>query len=312
LTEFAGGPGPGAPVIAIHAGAGAHGQTLRDHEADCRQALLEALSAGRAALEAGLDATHAVQRAVVVMEDFELFNAGRGSTLCADGSAEMSAALMRGTDRAAGAVACLRHTQNPILGARVVLDSPEVLLVGAAADEHAALAGLRQKPNEYFVTQRQRERLAAQLGTERLDVDAPAAGADRDRATVGAVCLDADGMLAAATSTGGIRGQPRGRVGDCPIIGAGTWADIHGAVSCTGDGEAFIRNATATSIAVSLASGATLADAGEQALRRVADLQATGGLVAVDASGNAALPFTTPVMPRGLWRSGSDPVVWVT
>jgi beta-aspartyl-peptidase (threonine type) len=294
------------PVVAIHAGAGAHGEELREHEADCRRALLEALSAGRAALEAGLDATHAVQRAVVVMEDFEFFNAGRGSTLCADGSVEMSAALMRGTDRAAGAVACIRHTQNAILGARVVLDSPEVLLVGAAADERAALAGLRQKPNEHFITERQRERLAAELGTGRA-----AAGADRDRATVGAVCLDAHGMLAAATSTGGIRGQPRGRVGDCPIIGAGTWADIYGAVSCTGDGEAFIRNATATSIAVSVASGAALADAAEQALGRVADLQATGGLVAVDALGNTALPFTTPVMPRGLWRSGSDPLVWV-
>jgi beta-aspartyl-peptidase (threonine type) len=325
LTELTSGPGPGRPVIAIHAGAGAHGQELGEHEADCRRALLEALEAGRAALEAGLDATHAVERAVVVLEDFELFNAGRGSTLCADGSVEMGAAIMRGTDRAAGAVACIRHTQNPILGARAVLESAEVLLVGAAADERAALAGLRQRPNEYFITERQREHLAVErpggpgAAAERggpgaaaeRGADAPAAGADRDRATVGAVCLDADGVLAAATSTGGIRGQPRGRVGDCPIVGAGTWADMHCAVSCTGDGEAFIRNATATSIAASVRSGATVADAAEQALRQVAGLQATGGLIAIDAAGNVALPFITPVMPRGLWRSGSDPVVWV-
>ncbi|MFL5823563.1 MAG: isoaspartyl peptidase/L-asparaginase family protein [Solirubrobacteraceae bacterium] len=314
MTELAGGAGLQRPVIAIHAGAGDHGQELRDHQEECRQALFGALDAGRAALDAGGGATDAVQQAVVVMENFELFNAGRGSTLCADGSVEMSAALMRGTDRAAGAVAVVRHTQNPILAARAVFDSPQVLLVGAAADERAALAGAQQQPNEYFVTDRQRAHLG---GREPHPPGTPSgrAGAphhdDPDRATVGAVCLDADGILAAATSTGGIGGQPPGRVGDCPTFGAGTWADAVAAISCTGDGEAFIRNATAREVAVLTRSGASVSTAATEALEQVGGLQATGGLIAVDASGNVALPFITQVMPRGLWRPGSEPEVWL-
>src|SRR5579859_3686875 len=143
--------GPG-PVIAIHAGAGDHAAELRGHGDECQAALLAALQSARAALDRGLDATHAVQAAIVVMENFELFNAGRGSTLCSDGSVEMSAALMRGSDRSAGAVAVVHHTENPILGARAVLDSPQVLLVGSAADGVAAQAGVPQLPNEHFVT----------------------------------------------------------------------------------------------------------------------------------------------------------------
>lgn len=287
------------PVLAIHAGAGDHADELRDREQECRDALLEALDAGRQALEAGLDATHAVEAAIVVMENFELFNAGLGSTLCSDGSVEMSAALMRGSDRSAGAVAVVRHTENPIRGARAVLESPHVLLVGQPADDIAARAGVAQKPPEHFVTERQRARLHA--------AEARAA----DRATVGAVCLDADGLLAAGTSTGGIRGQPPGRVGDCPIIGAGTWADTHAAISCTGDGEAFIRSATARQVAALVQQGAPPGDAGAEALRRIAELQFSGGLVAVDGAGHVALPFITQVMPRGLWRSGQPATAWV-
>ena len=293
MSELRHGRALPGPVIAIHAGAGDHGHELREQESECRQALTDALEAGQRALQDGLDATHAVQRAVMVMEDFELFNAGRGSTLCSDGSVEMSAALMRGTDRAAGAVAGVRHTQNPILGARAVLDSPEVLIVGPAADQRAEQAGAEQQPNEYFVTERQHAHL----------VDAP------PRATVGAVCLDADGVLAAATSTGGIRGQPRGRVGDCPIFGAGTWADAHAAISCTGDGEAFIRSATARCLAASASSGEAIADAAQDALEQIAALQATGGLIVVDAAGRVEMPFNTQVMPRGLWRAGEQPSI---
>jgi beta-aspartyl-peptidase (threonine type) len=282
------------PVLAVHAGAGDHADELREHERECHDALLEALAAGRAALDQGLDATHAVQAAIVVLEDFELFNAGRGSTLCSDGSAEMSAALMRGSDRAAGAVAVVRHTVNPIRGARAVLDSPQVLLVGPPADEIASAAGVPQEPNEHFITDRQRARLRG---------GQPA----QDRATVGAVCLDGDGLLATGTSTGGIRGQPPGRVGDCPIIGAGTWADSHAAISCTGDGEAFIRSATARQVAALVEQGSAVEAAGAQALQRIAALQFSGGLIVVDAGGNAALPYLTQVMPRGLWRAGQQP-----
>jgi L-asparaginase / beta-aspartyl-peptidase len=298
LSEVSGLAGPGGPVIAIHAGAGDHAAELRGWEHECQAALLKALDAGRSALDDGLDATHAVQAAIVVMENFELFNAGRGSTLCSDGSVEMSAAMMRGSDRSAGAVAVVHHTENPILGARAVLESPQVLLVGAAADEVAARAGVPQLPNEHFVTERQRDRLRDSR-------------AELDRATVGAVCLDGDGLLAAGTSTGGIRGQPPGRVGDCPVIGAGTWADRHAAISCTGDGEAFIRCAAAREVAALVERGASLAAAAEQALALVAGLQFTGGLIAVDGQGNVTLPYITSVMPRGLWRAGREPTTWV-
>jgi len=286
------------PVIVIHAGAGDHAEELQEHQAECLGALMEALQAARGALDEGLGATRAVERAIIVMEDFELFNAGRGSTLCSDGTVEMSAALMRGADRAAGAVACLKHTQNPILGARAVLESPHVLFVGPDADERAAEAGTAQQAAAYFVTERQRARLQSALAAQ-------------DRATVGAVCLDAEGMLAAGTSTGGIRGQPPGRVGDCPVIGAGTWADGHAAVSCTGDGEAFIRCATAREVAALVRGGTPLAAAAQEALGQVAGLQASGGLIALDRDGQVAMPFNTQVMPRGVWTSGGPPTAWI-
>jgi isoaspartyl peptidase/L-asparaginase-like protein (Ntn-hydrolase superfamily) len=295
------------PVIAIHAGAGDHAEELKAHEAECRNALLKALRAARRALNEGLDASRAAERAVIVLEDFELFNAGRGSTLCSDGTVEMSAALMRGSDRAAGAVAGARHTQNPILGARAVLESPHVLIAGTRADERAAQAGARQRPAAYFITERQQANLREHDAALASREGSPA----RDRATVGAVCLDRSGELAAATSTGGVRGQPPGRVGDCPIIGAGTWADGHAAVSCTGDGEAFIRCATAREVAALVGSGVALPQAADDALEQIAGLQASGGLIALDREGHVAMPFITPVMPRGLWRLGQAPQVWI-
>ena len=293
-------------VIAIHAGAGDHAEELRTHEAECRGALLEALEAGRRSLDQDGDASRAAEQAVMVLEDFELFNAGRGSTLCADGTVEMSAAVMRGSDRAAGAVAGARFTQNPILGARAVLESPYVLISGSEADEWAAAAGAQQLPASHFITERQRASLQQYLAA--LAVDEVRR---EDRATVGAVCLDEHGVLAAATSTGGIRGQPPGRVGDCPVIGAGTWADLHAAISCTGDGEAFIRAATAREVAHMVQRGAALEVAAEAALVEIAALKASGGLIAVDREGNVAMPYITPVMPRGLWRPGQAPQAWL-
>jgi beta-aspartyl-peptidase (threonine type) len=282
-------------VVAIHGGAGDRGAGLLEHEDRYREALREALEAARAQLERRGGAVDAVRAAIAAMEAFELFNAGRGSALCADGTVEMSAALMRSADGAAGAVATVRHTEHPIDAAALVMESPQVLMVGDAMAERA---GLPQHANDYFVTDRQRARLAR-------------VGLGRDHATVGAVCLDADGMLAAGTSTGGIRGQPPGRVGDTPIIGAGTWADRRVAVSCTGDGEAFIRTGVARHIGALLAHGVALPEAAERALGEVAELGASGGLIALDAAGEAALPFLTPVMPRGLWRAGAEPSVWV-
>jgi beta-aspartyl-peptidase (threonine type) len=285
-------------VIAIHAGAAPDTSVVVEQEARCRAALLESLRAGQAALEDGGDAVAAVQAAVMAMEDFELFNAGRGAVLCADGSVELSAAVMR-SDRRAGAVAAVKHTKYPIAGALAVMDTDQVLMVGPAADALASEAGAAQVEPDYFITARQRERLSAML-------------AGPEHATVGAVCLDGDGTLAAGTSTGGIRAQPPGRVGDCPLIGAGTWADGRVAVSCTGDGEAFIRSGVARYIAALVEHGVTIEEATDRALREVRAVGGDGGLVAVDAGGRVALRFGTPVMPRGLWRAGADPVAWVS
>ncbi len=290
------------PVIAIHAGAGPglggrDQASLRD---EARAALLTALDRARAILHDGGEALDAVVAAVAFMEDeVEFFNAGRGGVLCADGTVELSAAVMRGADRAAGAVATVRRTRFPVAGARAVLrESPHVLVIGEAADALAAAHGLEQCDPGYFVTQRQRDRLADR-------------GSDFERGTVGAVCRDVRGRLAAATSTGGRRGQMPGRVGDTPVIGAGTWADDRVAVSCTGDGESFIRVAAAHQLATRLAHGEPLALAAEATLADVGVADGTGGLIAVDADGTVALPFTTAAMNRGVWREGEEPRAWV-
>ena len=192
------------------------------------------------------------------MEDeCEFFNAGRGAALCSDGTVELSAAVMRGSDRAAGGVALVRRTRQPIAVARAVLEhSPHVLVVGHATDQFAARHGLEQCDPSYFVTDHQLGRLQQ-------------AGSDFERGTVGAVCIDAQGELVAGTSTGGRRGQMPGRVGDTPLIGAGTWADARVAISCTGEGEAFIRTAAAHQVAVRLAAGAPLAQAAADTLQDV-------------------------------------------
>jgi L-asparaginase / beta-aspartyl-peptidase len=287
------------PVIAIHAGAGASSPEpeLRD---EARAALLTALERGRSALAAGGDALDAVQAAVAHMEDeVEFFNAGRGAVLCADGSVELSAAVMRGEDRGAGAVAIVTRSRSPVAAARAVLEhSPHVLLMGPAADAFAAAQGLETCEPGYFVTERQRVRLAERPS-------------DFARGTVGAVCLDAAGRLAAATSTGGRRGQLPGRVGDTPIIGAGTWADDHVAVSCTGDGESFIRAGAARGLAWRVAGGEALDAAAGATLEDVRAAEGTGGLIAVDARGRVALPFTSGAMNRACWREGQAPEAWV-
>jgi beta-aspartyl-peptidase (threonine type) len=265
-----------------------------------RLAVLEAVDIARTVLEGGGSAVEAAQSAIMFMEaEVDFFNAGRGSALCADGSVEMSAALMRGADRAVGAVAGVKRTKQPIIAARAVLErSPHVLLVGAAADAHAAASGAEQTDSAYFVTERQRRRLTD-------------AGADSDRGTVGAVCLDADGALAAGTSTGGLGGQLPGRVGDSPLPGAGTWADDRVAVSCTGDGEAFIRAGAARLIATLVARGVDLEHAAAQAVGEVVELGGNGGLVAVDSQSNIVMPFSSEAMPRGTWRAGEEPAAWV-
>jgi beta-aspartyl-peptidase (threonine type) len=286
-----------APAVLIHAGAGPLGTDLRDHSAEVRRVLLDVLVDARELLEQGATALEATVACVVALEDCELFNAGLGSALCSDGTVQMSAAAMRGSDRAAGAVAGVRTVRNPINTAELVLGSPEVLIIGEHADRLALDHGLPTLPNEAFITKRERVRLALR--------------SDVARGTVGAVCLDYLGTLAAATSTGGISGQVPGRVGDSPVIGAGTWADDRVAVSCTGDGEAFIRAAAASRIASLVAHGHPLAEAAARTLADVGQLGGRGGLIALGADGDHALELSTEAMPRGLWRAGAEPAVWI-
>ncbi len=286
------------PIVVIHAGAGDRSARPSGDDDARREALMAALEIARSCLARGGDAIEAAHDAVVSMEAFDLFNAGRGSVLCSDGTVEMSAAVMRGSDRAAGAVAGMRRTRHPISGARSLLAAQSVLLAGECADAYAEQMGVEQLANADFITERQRARLAER--------DPSAEGA-----TVGAVCVDRSGMLAAATSTGGVRGQPPGRIGDSPLIGAGTWADARVAVSCTGDGEAFIRSGAARHIAALIEHGVPLADAAQRCLDDVSALGGRGGLIAVDAQGSVAMPFSTELMPRGMWRSGQEPTAWI-
>lgn len=284
------------PAVLIHGGSGPIINRPPKDAERCRAVLHEALAGARTMLEEGRDALDAVQGAVCILEACDLFNAGHGAALCSDGSAELSAAVMRGSDRAAGAVAGIRQTKHPVLAAESVLRSDQVLMIGASADEQAAQRGAEQVPNSYFVTDRQRNSLRAGLASEA-------------HGTVGAVCLDHHGTLAAATSTGGITGQPPGRVGDSPLIGAGTWADDRVAVSCTGDGEAFIRVGAARHLATLVQEGAVLEHAGRAVLSEIRRLGGRGGLIALDVRGHSTMPFVTEALARGSWRSGGHPEV---
>ena len=256
------------------------------------------MEAGWAALSAG-GALDAVQAAVELLEDAPEFNAGRGSVLTAAGAVEMDAAVATGGR--VGGVACVTRVRNPVRLARVVMEhTPHVLLAGRGAEALAVEHELELMKPAWFVTARQRERLARALARERDG----AAGESAGGGTVGAVARAADGTLAAATSTGGVRAQLPGRVGDSPIFGAGTYADERCAVSATGDGEAVMRALAAYEVARLVRDGAPLGDAAALVLRdRVAALGGTGGLIALGAEGGPALPFTTAVMHRG-WRTG--------
>ncbi len=292
---------PGTPTILVHAGAGAFGSDLRDHRGEVIATLQKLLRVAAEQLRSGADAVTVARTAVEAMEDFELFNAGYGAALCADGSVELSAALMRGQDQAAGAVAGVRTVRHPIRAAEIVLQSQQVLLIGEPADELDGMQAADRWPMQLFVTERQQARLGASPDSQR-----------EDRGTVGAVCLDAAGQLAAATSTGGITGQPPGRVGDSPLIGAGTWADPHVAVSCTGAGEEFIRAGVARGLAALVQSGETVEQAARRALADVSRLGGDGGLIALDGGGRFSMPFTTEAMPRGVWRSGDPAQIYLT
>jgi len=274
-------------ALAVHGGAG---PPVPAHRAPAVHAgLARALEAGHALLAAGRPALDAAQAAVAVLEDEPVFNAGRGAALTAAGQVELDAALMDGASRRVGAVAAVIGVRHPIDLARAVLDDGRhVLLAGEGALAFARARGIELRPREWFVSERPDPALERRLGT------------------VGAVARDAAGHLAAATSTGGRAGQHPGRVGDSPLPGAGTWADDDTlAVSCTGEGEAFVRALVAHEIdALMRHRDLPLAAACKVALHAASAHGGTGGVVAIDREGAIALPYTSPAMSRG-WRVGS-------
>ncbi|TMM51065.1 isoaspartyl peptidase/L-asparaginase family protein [Sulfitobacter sabulilitoris] len=289
--------------LAVHGGAG----TIRKSsltpalEAEYHAALRRALEAGHDVLAGHGTAIDAVTAAVCALEDEPLFNAGRGAVFTSEGKQEMDAAIMDGTTRAAGAVGGIFGPRNPIRAARAVMDATDhVMLIGPNALNVARDAGLPFEDTDYFFTQARWDALQSTLAmrAEGKEDDDPA----RRHGTVGAVARDAAGHLAAATSTGGMTAKSPGRVGDTPLIGAGTFADnATCAVSGTGHGEVFIRWCAASEIAARMRhAGQSLAQAADHVVMHDLALNdGSGGLIAVDADGNLSLPFNCEGMYRG-------------
>ena len=298
--------------LAIHGGAGVRRREAMTEKAEAkfRAGLAASLAAGHRVLAAGGSALDAVTQAVIALEGDPQFNAGRGAVFTAAGTHEMDAAVMDGITRAAGAVAGICGPRNPVLAARAVMERSEhVFLIGEGALSFCREQGLAFEEESYFYTERRWRALQEELERRRI------AGEDRRdddarHGTVGAVARDAAGNLAAATSTGGMTAKAPGRVGDSPILGAGTWADQSCAISATGHGEFFMRYAVAHEIASRVRiGGESLAQAAGQVVAELGTLGGSGGLIAVDAAGEVALPFNSSGMYRG--QIGEDGVALI-
>jgi beta-aspartyl-peptidase (threonine type) len=296
--------------LLVHGGAGAlpRQEMTLQRAAEFHEALRRALRTGTRILRDGRPALDAVEAAVTSMEDCPFFNAGRGSAYTREGRIEMEASIMDGASRRAGAGMLLRTVRNPIQLARAVMErTPHVSLAGAAAEDFAARCGLKLEEESYFHTDFRYQAMLRLRGTDHTtlseDVVVPAQASDQDvSSTVGAVALDADGHLAAGTSSGGTTNKYAGRIGQACMIGAGCYADDAScAVSCTGMGEAFIRTAAAFDVAARVAyqgwpveRSATWVVAEE-----IVGVGGRGGLIALDRQGKFALPFNTQGMYRG-------------
>ena len=300
-------PAPPKPIrwsIAIHGGAGTMSREAMtaEKEAEYRAALDRGLAAGTAVLESGGTALDAVAAVVTTLEDDPHFNAGRGAVFTWDGKNSLDAAIMDGKTRKAGAVSGLSRTKNPVLLARAVMDKgPHVFLSGEGAEEFARLHGLTEVDPAYFYTQERWDQLQ-RLKAEKLS----AYDVDRKYGTVGAVAVDSEGHVAAATSTGGMTGKRWGRIGDAPVIGAGTYADDRAcAVSATGTGEYFIREGVAHEICARMRfTGESPKIAADTVMLEVGEMGGDGGVIVIAPDGQSAFSFNTPGMYRA--RANSD------
>ena len=297
--------------LVIHGGAGMQTRGAWPEpatEASARDGLSAALAAGTAILRAGGSALDAVEAALIVLEDDPTFNAGRGSVFTAEEKIELDAAIMDGSNRNAGAVAGVRCTKNPVELARAVMErSPHVFLAGQGADKFAREQGFDAVDQAYFATAERREQLEALLAQPDADFTQ-----GMKFGTVGAVALDSAGHVAAATSTGGMTGKKWGRVGDSPLIGAGTYADDRAcAVSCTGAGEAFIRLGVAHEIAARVRlAGFTPAAAANSVLAELDAIKGQGGVIYAGRDG-CGWRFNTAGMYRAMQVAHGEPVVSV-
>jgi beta-aspartyl-peptidase (threonine type) len=287
------------PVLVIHGGAGVIAKDVPpEKEKAIRAELQRALESGYAVLKSGGSSLDAVSKAIVLMEDSPYFNAGKGAVFNHDGKNELDASIMDGSTLRAGSVANVHKVKNPILLARAVMEkSPHVMLVGDGAEQFAQSIGISLVDPKYFYTEERWQQLQQALKEEAAKEKSTAS----PHGTVGAVALDTAGHLAAGTSTGGMTNKRYGRVGDSPVIGAGTYANAKCAVSATGWGEFYIRTVAAHDICarVEYRGEAVAQAARDVVMEAVPKLGGDGGVIALDADGNFAAPFNTQGMFRG-------------
>jgi len=309
--------------LVIHGGAGTIlKKNMSDElEAAYKKNLKEALKAGYTILSKGGSSLDAVETAIRIMEDSPLFNAGKGAVFTAQGKNEMDASIMDGRDMKAGAVAGVSSVRNPISAARKVMEeTPHVMLSGEGADKFAIEQGLKTESPKYFYTERRWKHLQKIKDSEKIEMDhSDEKGMlemleNNKFGTVGAVALDQAGNVAAATSTGGMTNKKFGRIGDSPIIGAGTYASNKTcAISCTGHGEFFMRGVVAYDVAAQMEyKKSSLAESAHNVIhKKLLEIGGLGGLIGIDASGNYVMEFNTPGMYRGQIGADGEPEVFI-